>query len=322
MIKKRNLDPSLLQWIQSQAGIGPMLGNVKYLTPAASSSSQFRTTLQGLGVSDGDMFTTLVAAEAALTDYNHDVLVVAPGWFEEIATTTWDLYDSHILGSSMTPNQSRTDIVQTTNSFSPMMTISGRGNSFANLTFRHGVGSTDYVGLLVSGRYNYFENVYWMTPMVQAQADHTSYIGVNVTGHGNYFRNCHFGSDGMARGAKNYSISVAGRGNVFEDCVFSMLADATSPHFINLNTADDSRYNLFKNCTFFVHYVNHTDQIALAVDVTGAMSTGNLIFDSRCMFVGVDALCASADERFCWVPQTWTTSDLTLGLIGIAYDAD
>lgn len=310
MIKKRNLDPSLVQWIQTQTGLGPLVGDVKFMVPAASSSSQQRTLLQEQGVSDGDMFLTLTAAEAALTSYKNEILVVAPGWYEEIATTTWDLYDTHVLGASPTPMQPRADLVHTTNAFTPMTTISGRGNSFRNLTFRHGTAEADYVGCLISGRYNYFENVYWMTPMVAAQGDHASYRGVDITGHNNYFRGCRFGSDGTARGTKNYTMQIRGIGNIFEDCIFVAFLDAATPHHLGfcIDTGHECRVTVFKNCTFISYSSNFGFDMAEAVDV--GTFAGAVYFDPTCQFVGITNIASTVHSQRLYYSVVGSDADL------------
>ncbi len=314
-IRLAGLDPSLVQWIQSQAGMG-YVGDVRFMSEITSSSNQHRAWLQQMKVPDSDIFLTMEAAENVLTDYRNDAVVVMPGWYEETATTTWDKFDTHIIGTSPTINQPRIDIVQTTNQFTPMNTISGRGGLFKNLTFRHGVGSSDEVGTLISGRYNQFDNVYWMSPMVAGQ-DVSGLIGVNITGHGNHFLNCHFGSDGTARDQANVNVKISTRGNIFENCVFTMLADGTSPSFVEIDTADDTRYNAFKNCLFYAHYVNKTDQIVNAFKITGANSTASVIIDSRCQFVGVDYVSDATDDQHIWIATPGDTAATAASLLSV-----
>ena len=98
MIKKRNLDNSLVQWIMGQTGLGPGIGNIKYLVPNTSSTSQFRNILQENNTPDADMFTTLASAEAAMEAYQNDVLLVMPGLYTESAETDWDKAWTHMIG--------------------------------------------------------------------------------------------------------------------------------------------------------------------------------------------------------------------------------
>jgi len=277
------------------------------------------TKLQEQGVSDGDMFLRMTLAEAAMTSYRNDVLIVCPGWYEETATVDWDLYDTHVIGASPTGFQPRVDIVHTTNAFSPFQTISGRGNTFQNLTFRHGTAEADYVGHLISGRYNHFENVYFMTPMVQAQADHISYRGVRITGHNNYFRGCRFGSDGTARGAKNYNVTIEGVSNVFEDCIFFATVDATTPHFLGfcIDYARDCRVTVFKNCTFISYSSDFGYPMGYAIGM-GASIAGAFYFDPMCQFVGITEIVSAPNSAHVYYAITATDNgDPTNGMIAL-----
>ncbi len=102
MIKKRNLDNSLIQWIMTQTGLGAGVGEINYAVKATSATSQYRTQLQSMGVErDYKLHSTIDAAAAKLVDYRGDVLLVFPGSYAESITD--NLYGSHMLGVGVMP---------------------------------------------------------------------------------------------------------------------------------------------------------------------------------------------------------------------------
>jgi len=98
MIKKRNLDPSLIQWIMTQTGLGPGIGELFYVAPATSSASQFRTQLQSMGVRDESIYTSPTTAYADMVAGRNDVMLVAPGAYDLDAELTWSKAWTHLLG--------------------------------------------------------------------------------------------------------------------------------------------------------------------------------------------------------------------------------
>lgn len=96
--KLRNLEPSLIQWIMTQTGLGPGIGEIKYVAPATSATSQYRTQLESMGVSSGDIFTSPADAYDAMVGYRNDVMLVAPGAYDLEEELTWDLQNTHCIG--------------------------------------------------------------------------------------------------------------------------------------------------------------------------------------------------------------------------------
>lgn len=224
-------------------------------------------------------------------------------------TVTWSYNGGQIIGSSITPMQPYLDIdMADETTFDPMFEVSGRGNVIANLLFEHGsrvssgVGyATDLTCMRVSGRYNYFYNVYFNTPFYPEQDVVTTYMGVDVTGHNNYFRYCKFGNDGRDRDKANYNLQVSGVGNMFEDCFFQMKNDGTSPFFVNIaNVVRDMKYTWFKNCTFYAHDENFTQAPAYAFDTDAAGgNTVGVILDN-CNFVNVSQISDTTKDGVIW----------------------
>ncbi len=104
MIKKRNLDNSLIQWIMTVTGLGPGIGEVHYVALAASATSQYRTNLNAMGVGvDQPIHSTIQAAVTKKVDYRNDVILVLPGTY--IETVTDPLFSgSQLLGCGAMPD--------------------------------------------------------------------------------------------------------------------------------------------------------------------------------------------------------------------------
>lgn len=244
--------------------------------------------------------TTIPVAYNACAGSKNEVVHLTVGDHTLTETLTWSKNNTHLVGSSPTRFQPHLDIWQS-GAFTPMLEISGRGNVLANMTIRHGTAAEDVVGALISGRYNTFENVYFYTPQVAAQ-DVAAYRGVRITGHNNYFKSCRFGADGVSRDGENYNVTIEGVGNVFEDCTFIITIDGTAPHFLGfcIDYARDCRVTMFRNCTFIAYSADWGVALGEAIGI-GVSIAGGLYFDSRCQFINVTKVCATATGTFVWM---------------------
>ncbi len=101
-IKRRNLDNSLIQWIMAESGFGPGIGQIQYVAPATSSTSQFRAQLEAMGVDSGDISTSIATALSKTADYRNDVILIAPGTYVESLTD--DLINRILLGTGTRSN--------------------------------------------------------------------------------------------------------------------------------------------------------------------------------------------------------------------------
>lgn len=258
--------------------------------------------------------TAFETIEYAVSKSGNDDRIYIAGqgdWMRLAAAVDWSYNDGRIIGNAQTPMQPRLDIgMAYTSTFNPMFTVSGRGNVLANLTFRHGSETaessntgyaTDLTCMLVSGRYNYFDNVYFYTPLYSQQDVAATYKGVQITGHNNYFRGCKFGSDGLERDQANWNLAIEGGiGNVFEDCIFQMGAGGTAPFFVRtLSTARDMKYNIFKNCIFYAHSANYGVTPSYAIDADYQANTAGVVLDN-CNFVNVGQISDANKDSWIW----------------------
>ncbi|KKL23252.1 hypothetical protein LCGC14_2427250 [marine sediment metagenome] len=99
MIKKYNLDPSLQAWIMEQTGLGPGLGEVRYLCKVGSSTNKHHSWLRdNLKVPPHLIHFNLASAYNAMTDYRNDLILAMPGAYLESAELDWTKPNCHLLG--------------------------------------------------------------------------------------------------------------------------------------------------------------------------------------------------------------------------------
>lgn len=232
MIKKRNLDPSLVQWIMSVSNLGPGIGELKYVAPATSSTSQYRTQLESMGVSSGDIFTLPSGAEAALEAYRNDIMFVAPGAYDEESEIAWDKQATHIIGMGG-PNthgdhsEPNCAIYTDTTTVGAVVNVTGRNCQVINMTFVNaGNHATNLAGLTANGYGGFYQNCSFQGNMTANQLSAVAAASLNVGGAGmfNQFHNCQVGNDqwGKRSGANSGQIRFTGtvqpNGIIFKDC--------------------------------------------------------------------------------------------------------
>lgn len=173
MIKKRNLDNSLIQWIMTVTGLGPGVGEIHYVAPAQSSTSQFRTQLQTMGVERTQpIYSTVQAAITAKVDYRNDVILVMPGTYAE--TVVDAIYqNAHLIGLGVTPDAvilAPTDGHALAIGTDAATTASMVNSSIRNMTFlTPSTSNATYAALLV-------------TVMVGSLIDNCKFKGTTITG--------------------------------------------------------------------------------------------------------------------------------------------
>jgi len=205
MIKKRNLDPSLVQWIMSQTGLGPGIGELFWVAPAKSSTSQYRTQLQRWGVEQNyKIYSDITVAEAAMESYRNDVMLVMPGAYNTKGALTWSKHNSCLLGLGH-----------------PIKNWYGDGGA---VTIRNVAETDGAYGMLNTGNYCNFINAHFDN----LGEDAACVCSVKEQGRDPHYRGCLFGGHvrseqaGAAAAAAIWvdtSVTAAGHGLVLDDCV-------------------------------------------------------------------------------------------------------
>jgi hypothetical protein len=270
----------------------PYVGNVYYVDGYGGADTHS-------GLTQDDAFKTVSAAFAATTNYNHDVIVIAPSGagsgepyaITETAAIAWNKSLTHLIGnvapSMLSP---RAKIYTATAALSPFVTISGQGCIFKNVMF-YSSATTNYINVRVSGNRNYFENVHFAGLMNATAGDNATGSSLELYGaQENVFVGCTIGADTVTRTAANANLRFALGSdtvarNMFIGCMFPMMADADAPRFlISSDTNGTDRWNLFKGCQF-INAVGSTSTSQTDA-FTIAAGPGGLFVLQDCLKVG------------------------------------
>jgi hypothetical protein len=336
MIKKRNLDPSLIQWIQSVTGQG-FFGDIFYL---AKSDSQYLTMLQEVHkVPDANLFTDLTAAENAMVANRGDVLLVFPGDHTVSASITWDKSMTSIIGvgsknqrfqpSTLTTGGIRLSC--TTVGVAEILNITGDYVSMYGVgTFNSAASTSNKSDINISGRNFYAELCAFRggnssTQTANATAGIPIWVDSAIAGAGNamWLYRCQIGSSGNADRTKGPGCiyfeggAAAGFNPVIEQCLLSGRHSASTNQsclvLLEANYSID-RELLFKGCNFY----NFVENLASLMDyvIQDECGTTHMItIDPDCTMTGIDAWCNVA--TYCFATQANAASD---GGKGIAVD--
>ena len=205
MIKKRNLDPSLVQWIMTQTGLGPGVGELHWVAPASSATSQFRTQLQRWGVEQNyKIHTDPIVAEAAMESYRNDVMLILPGAYNTEGDFTWSKHNSCLLSLGH-----------------PIKNWYGDGGA---VTIRNLEATDAAYGMLNTGNYCKFINTHFdnlgenaaCVCSVKDQGRDTHYHSCLIGGH---VRSQQAGAAAAAAMWVDTSTTAAGHGLLLKDCV-------------------------------------------------------------------------------------------------------
>ena len=275
MIKKRNLDNSLIQWIMTVTGLGPGIGDIKYVAPDRSATSQFRAQLEAMKVSSGDIFTAPKAAHAALVGYRNDILLVMPGIYDTDGDFTWSKTSTHLLGLGQPirayyGNGEASIINWSTATAAYAMLMTGSYNQVHGIHFNnYGENAACVSSFKEQGRNNFYRGCLFggMTRTQQAQTALACCMWIDTSvvaaGHGMLIEDCFIGHAGGATRTSNNTLLLFGAtGAVSAGCdvtlkntIFntrSKVAGCSAIKFAASNTVD--RMFLIDDCVFHNFY--------------------------------------------------------------------
>ena len=268
-----------------------------------------------------DAFQTLEKAEENVTSDKYDTVIVAPegtSGTAETATVTWDKNHAAVIGASAPVGISqRARIVTTTDSVDPCHTISGAGNTFANLQFATFQASNDVLVNLTGSR-NYFSNVHFAgIGHATAGDDSTARCLVIDGGQENFFENCTFGLDTVMRSTTNATLEFANSAsrNVFINCRFIMAADNVGPnHVLFTGTSSIDRWVQFHDCTWYAFWTNDSDKITHVIDMEAQTATGHVLLTGHQTVIGADDWEATNSGNLYLEPHTATNTAIGLAI--------
>ena len=286
MIKKRNLDPSLIQWVMSVTGLGPGIGKIFYVAPETSSTSQYRSWWQAQGVErDNVIYKLPSAAYADMVAGRNDVMLVAPGLYTETADITWSKAHTHMigLGGPMTEGDSYVAGVVITSGLALVhsvatITISGAQCQFHNVLFEQGQAvNTALTACRVSGASVYMKNCGFLGLMVsQSATTLTTSSSLEIISGGQYgrYEDCTIGSPywydrtgvtGQILFSNAASVGVDPGDIVFKGCrILDHSETAAVPAILTKANYSVDRIIEFRDCTFY-NYANDLSGILTSV---------------------------------------------------------
>lgn len=283
-------------------GVNPLVRRTIYLDPASGSDGN-----EGKKIDQA--VKTLTRARALITTGKSDAIVLVQSTsFLELADQIdfTERYISLIGNAGQQMFSQRSRISCGADITSPVVTVSGYGNTFANLYFTQGYTAShaSHVGWLVSGNYNNFRRFHFAGPQTSQLGGDTAFRAVTVSAVGNtHFDHCVVGMDSMDLSVANALVSL-GNGSIttWEDCIFYCRINATTPYFFEVTNTGASQLTraFFKGCKF-IAFPNGAYSMAEAFLFTGS-NPARMYFDQNCSFDNVDLLSATAKKANMRVP--------------------
>lgn len=311
MIKKRNLDPSLVQWIMTVTGLGPGIGEIKWVVPAKSATSNYRNQLESMGVDSTDMFTLPSLAYAATTAYRNDVVLVMPGAYAETAEIAWSKANTHLIGLGG-PNvggdysEPNVAIYTVTANVASTITVTGQNCQFQNFVVENNKDDADNLTAFTVNKYGcYFRNVAFHGLMQDTQCSTAAAAALYIAGDGMYplLENCIIGQNvWSARTAANQGVlrftgATRPNGGIFRNCQFLSNGDVEEAAMVAMPaTTSCGRGWYFDNCVFIHTDVlvgggHNLDQVFYTVG-----GQKDIVLLHHCSAYGIDAWADGAHE--------------------------
>lgn len=313
MIKRRNLDPSLINWING-LNLGPAVGDIKFACRADSSGSRaYVGWLQSMGVDNDDLYigaTSPASAYAACTAGRGDHVIVMPGWYNLGATgLVMNKRDTHVVGGSTMPQIGMygsptvlyNSVTTTSNGYSVLM--SAEQNSLRNVTVSaYGNHANQKSAIKITQSNMYLKAVTCFNfggSTIAGTANATDlWIDTSVPGGtSSVFENCIIGNPGTTTRTSTSSSVIlfgttggggGGQNVFFKDCKILSKAETAGVPMVRLPatyTAD--RIVEFDHCTFYNFWTNWGGSLNQVFD--DQCTTTHTIALTDCSLYGVTA---------------------------------
>ena len=268
-------------------------------------------------VDDTTIYSSLSSACNAMVTGRNDKLLIYPGSHSLSSGLTVSQNMCIFEGTHYGPRMNKRSRIGMSTTFTPLITVSGYGNTFKNLYTMHGTAATDLVGWKIDGARNAFYGVHFGGPMNADQGGHASYIGVDINGTENTFVDSVFGTDTIGRDEASPNVTLAaGTLTYFKDCLFLCNLTDGDPLFFSVENTSGYTWAMFENCRFYAFNENHATAMTKAFDFTGGSSCA-MIFDNNCQFVNVTALSLDTEDQYIWLPRTFSSTTDTEGMISV-----
>jgi hypothetical protein len=248
-----------------------------------------------------EALSTLAAAYALTTTDLHDVIyyishnTISGTNHHFSAAFTWARHSTHLIGvgpGNMVGPRSRFFQLSTATGVSPMVTVSGNNNYFANLEFFQGVDDANsLICMKVTGNRNHFHNCQISGAGHNTIGDEADACSLEISGAENLFTHCYIGLDTIARSDASTEIELSGTSaqrNVFENCIIRSWADSADHVLLRLGAGClGGGFLLFKDCLFLNDIASiKTGALALTTAVDSVAAPNGMIIFQDCTFVG------------------------------------
>jgi hypothetical protein len=296
------------------------IGENFYLVKTKSVSDHYYSQLQKKAPG-ANIFSTLEAAEDAMTGDRTDTLKVFPGEHLVTESITWDKNQTIIKGMGG-PNQrlASTTIPSgcirlrcNTEAVTQILNITGHYVQMYGVeTINTFNAVTNVSDILIAGKNFYAERCSFRggnggSTQLGSNSGIPIWVSCATGGGANMFKlkNCYIGSAGngvRTDGPGAMYFDGAGRGAFMaelEHCTLSMRCETTGSaavSLVELEISTNDRYLMFDDCHLYNFWENLGGKMDYAV-VDAETATHQILF-KRCMFTGIDALCNTATFAF------------------------
>jgi hypothetical protein len=307
MIKLRNLDPSVKSQVLMGAGAIPGAADQIFICKSTGQAYTYWN-----GISPEKVKGTISAAHDFMTSGRNDVAILSPDSHSQAEALTWSKNECHLIGAFGPHMMNHRSRIGHSDDFATLLTVSGEGNTFANLYFMHGRGSATNLNLLtVSGNRNSFINCHFGGPMHATEGAAAGYDLVRLAAAETYFKSCTFGIDTIATTTMQmieFGAQAEPPRAIFDDCLFLVQGDA-NVRFLKVVAGAGRGLGLFRNCQFI--------NLGTAMDygIDGAGLNNYRFHFANCGFEGCTDIVEAAYEAYChFSPTNYVAAAVNTGL--------
>lgn len=277
-------------------------GNRYFVDSSGSDSNRGDTITQPL-------LTPAEAHDRCTSGQNDAVYLVGNGQASGSArlteTLAWTKSATHLIGiTAPTRVNGRARIAPASGAtaFANMITNSGDGNIFSNISIFQGfgTGTANSICWTDTGERNYYNNVWFGGMGDQTSADSAGSRSLKIGSGGNgehTFVNCTIGLDTVTRGAANASIEFAGATprNSFFNCILPFQTDSAAVlGIISTGAGGMDRWQLFDRCMFMNNVGSGTTTMSALATIPA--SPGGFILIKDCTRVDITDLGTNANS--------------------------
>ena len=309
MIRKHNLDPSLIAWIMNFTGLGPGIGEIHHLV--GEDTAYYSWLKDDMKVHTNYIHHTPMNGYNALTPNRNDCLLVHPETYTMAESLAWAKPQTHMIGvGNPTWRQGGKIRLQTTDtSIVASVDVQASGVFMGGFNIsQNGADAACLTGLRLSSTYfsgKQLDVRSFLNSEIAAieAASCLEFADVASGGFGSTFNDCNFGTmsgaartatgaacNGVILFAKSTSSGSPGAYAEFHDCRVLSRCEAAGGAMIKVLDArwGIDRLVLFKNSLVANFWLNYTDNLdgAIYCDVA-TPGSGKILLD-KCALAGVD----------------------------------